>query len=146
MSSTAGDFRNLTPLVLMSALKRAGTRVCEPLHRFRLEIPAVALGSILPALSWLGTVLQAPEVRGAACIVEGEVPAARVHDLQQRLPALTSGEGVLESAFDHYEPVRGAMPTRPRTDNDPLNRKEYLLRVMRRAGPVRERGGPAHAH
>ncbi len=44
MSSTAGDFRNLTPLVLMAALARAGTRVHEPMHRFRLELPADTLG------------------------------------------------------------------------------------------------------
>ena len=44
MSSTAGDFRNLTPLVLMGALRRAGTTVYEPMHRFRLEIPADTLG------------------------------------------------------------------------------------------------------
>ncbi len=30
MSSTAGDFRNLAPLVLMAALAEAGTVVCEP--------------------------------------------------------------------------------------------------------------------
>ena len=40
MSSTAGDFRHLTPLVLMTALRQAGTRVLEPMHRFELEIPA----------------------------------------------------------------------------------------------------------
>src|SRR5207249_10731945 len=43
MSSTAGDFRGLTPLVLMSALKQAGTVVCEPIHHFHLEIPADTL-------------------------------------------------------------------------------------------------------
>ncbi|MDQ3480222.1 MAG: TetM/TetW/TetO/TetS family tetracycline resistance ribosomal protection protein, partial [Actinomycetota bacterium] len=48
MSSTAGDFRNLTPLVLMDALRAAGTRVYEPVHRFHLDIPAAAFGSILP--------------------------------------------------------------------------------------------------
>ncbi|WP_030045349.1 elongation factor G, partial [Streptomyces resistomycificus] len=44
MSSTGADFRGLTPLVLVEALRRAGTRVCEPVHRFRLEAPADALG------------------------------------------------------------------------------------------------------
>jgi ribosomal protection tetracycline resistance protein len=48
------------------------------------------------------------------------------------LPALTRGEGVLESAFDRYQPVSGAVPARPRTDHNPLDRKEYLLHVMRR--------------
>ena len=65
-------------------------------------------------------------------MLEGTIPAARVHELQQQLPGLTRGEGVLESAFDRYEPVSGAVPTRPRTDHNPLNRKEYLLHVLRR--------------
>jgi ribosomal protection tetracycline resistance protein len=55
-----------------------------------------------------------------------------VYELQQQLPALTRGEGVLECAFDHYQPVRGTIPTRPRTDHNPLDRKEYLLHVLRR--------------
>jgi ribosomal protection tetracycline resistance protein len=38
---------------------------------------------------------------------------------------------VLESAFERYEPVRGAVPTRPRTDDDPLHRREYIRRVLR---------------
>lgn len=132
MSSTAGDFRNLTPLVLMRALAAAGSVVCEPIHRFSLVLPADALGPILPALTKLGAVPQTPEMRGASCVLQGDVPAARVHALQQQLPALTRGEAVLETAFDRYQPVRGAFPVRPRTDHNPLNRKEYLLHVQRR--------------
>jgi ribosomal protection tetracycline resistance protein len=116
----------------MAALKRAGVQVCEPVHRFGLEIPADALGPMLPVLARLGAAPGVPEMRGAACWLEGEVPAARVHDLQQQLPGLTHGEGVLEAAFDHYRPVRGEIPSRPRTDNNPLNRKDYLTRVARR--------------
>ena len=56
----------------------------------------------------------------------------RVHELQQQLGALTRGEGVLESAFDRYHAVDGTVPTRPRTDHNPLDRKEYLLHVVRR--------------
>jgi ribosomal protection tetracycline resistance protein len=132
MSSTAGDFRNLTPLVLMSALRQAGTRVYEPLHRFHLEIPADTFGAVLPVLGRLRAVPQVPALRGSSYLLEGEVPAARVHELQQQVPALTRGEGVLECAFERYQPVGGAIPTRPRTDHNPLDRKEYLLRVMRR--------------
>ncbi len=134
MSSTAGDFRNLTPLVLLHALQQAGTRVYEPMHRFHLEIPADTFGPILPLLAAHRAVPGTPSVRGSICLLEGEIPAARVHRLQQRLPALTRGEGVLESAFDRYQPVRGAVPTRPRSDHNPLDRKEYLLHVLRRVG------------
>ncbi|WP_329389219.1 translation factor GTPase family protein [Streptomyces sp. NBC_01716] len=132
MSSTGGDFRLLTPLVLMAALKDAGTVVCEPMHRFRLDVPADTFGAVLPALARRRAVPHTPSVRGTSYVVEGEIPAAQVHALEQLLPTLTSGEGVLEAAFDHHRPVQGPPPARSRTDHDPLNRKEYLLSVVRR--------------
>ena len=132
MSSTAGDFRNLTPLVLMSALRRAGTRVYEPMHRFQLEVPADTLGAVPPVLVQLGGVPQATAIRGPTCTLEGEVPAARVHELRRQLPALTRGEGILETAFDRYHPVRGEIPDRPRSDDNPLDREEYLRRLAGR--------------
>jgi ribosomal protection tetracycline resistance protein len=135
MSSTGADFRGVTPLVLIEALRRAGTQVYEPMHRFRLEAPADTLGALLPVLAALRAVPQTTDTRSAACVLEGAVPAGRVHELEQRLPGLTRGEGELESAFDHYAPVaHGVVPERPRTDHNPLNRKEYLLNVTRRVG------------
>ena len=130
--STAADFRSLTPLVLMSALRHAGTVVCEPMHRFHLEIPTDTFGAAVPVLARLHAIPQTQELRGPSYVLEGEIPASRVHELQQLLPALTRGEGVLECAFDRYQPVDGTIPTRPRTDNNPLDRKEYLLHVVRR--------------
>ncbi|WEO93783.1 translation factor GTPase family protein [Streptomyces sp. FXJ1.172] len=133
MSSTGYDFRALTPLVLAEALRRAGTVVHEPVHSFRLEAPADSLGTLLPVLARLGAVPERTAAAGAAAVLEGTVPAARVHELEQRLPGLTRGEGELETAFDHYAPVtRGAVPERPRTDHNPLNRKEYLLNLTHR--------------
>ncbi len=130
--STPRDFRLLTPLVLMAALKEAGTVVCEPMHRFRLEFPADTFGRVVSALSALRASPQSHVLRGASYVLEGDIPATHVHALQRRLPGLSRGEGVLEVAFDHYRPLRGEFPIRPRTDNNPLNRKEYLLRVHRR--------------
>ena len=134
MSSTAGDFRNLTPLVLMAALEQAGTQVHEPVHRFRLEAPAEALGALLPTLGQLRAVPEPPAPYRSGYLIEGDIPAARVRQLRQQLPTLTSGEGVLETAFDHYAPVTGPAPERSRTDRNPLDRKEYLLRTTRRVG------------
>jgi ribosomal protection tetracycline resistance protein len=87
----------------------------------------------VPALARLRAVPQTQEVRGSSYTLEGEIPAARVHELEQKLPALTRGEGILlKCTFGRYEPVRGTIPTRPRTDHNPLNRKEYLLHAARR--------------
>ncbi|ACU77702.1 small GTP-binding protein [Catenulispora acidiphila DSM 44928] len=132
MSSTAGDFRALTPLVLMEALTEAGTEVCEPMHRFRLEAPSAVLGTVLPVLATFRAVPGSTTVAGETAVLEGTVPAARVHALGQRIPGLTGGEGVLESAFDHFAPVNGGeVPERARWDANPLDRKEYLMRVQR---------------
>src|SRR5205814_1097251 len=100
MSSTAGDFRNLTPLVVMRALQEAGTVVYEPIHRFHLEFPSETLGPMFPVLAQLHAVPETPVMGGSSCTLEGAIPASSVHELQQRLPALTRGEGVLECAFD----------------------------------------------
>ncbi|MER6694830.1 translation factor GTPase family protein [Streptomyces minutiscleroticus] len=133
MSSTGADFRGLTPLVLTAALRAAGTRVHEPVHRFRLEAPADTLGVLLPLLAKERAVPGDVRTGGGVCVLEGTVPAARVHALQRRLPGPTRGEAELETEFDHYEPVAGGtVPHRPRTDDNPLDRKEYLLNVTRR--------------
>ncbi|TCO51063.1 ribosomal protection tetracycline resistance protein [Kribbella antiqua] len=132
MSSTAGDFRNLTPLVLMTALQQAGTTVHEPMHRFQLEIPTDTTRAVLATLARLRAIPQVPALAAETSTLEGEIPAAAVYELEQQLPALTRGEGVLESAFERYQPVTGPIPSRPRTDHDPLNRSDYLLHVQRR--------------
>jgi ribosomal protection tetracycline resistance protein len=135
--TTPGDYRKLLPLVLMAALRAAGTVVCEPIQRFELDGPADTLGPVLGALGRFGAVPEGQEVRGDAYVISGLVPAARLRDLEQALPGLTRGEGVVETTFAGYRPVAGAPPSRARWDDNPLDRAEYLLRVERRV-PVRQ--------
>jgi ribosomal protection tetracycline resistance protein len=126
------DFRKLTPLVVMAALSQAGTVVCEPVHHFRLDTPADTLTVLLPALARLHAVPEVTATGHSWCTLEGDIPATRVHELRQQIPHLTRGEGVMESSFARYEPVRGPAPGRPRAGDNPLNREEYLRRVTRR--------------
>ena len=48
-------------------------------------------------LGRLGAVPETPELRDDVCLLEGTLPAANVYALQQQLPGLTRGEGVMES-------------------------------------------------
>ncbi|GAB3927631.1 tetracycline resistance protein, tetM/tetO subfamily [Microlunatus endophyticus] len=134
MSSTGADFRDLTPLVVMAALRSAATEVLEPVHRFRLELPAALLDRIYPVLAAHGAIPQPPVTDGTVVVMEGDIPAGEVHGLEQELPSLTRGEGVLDSPFDRYRPVVGRPPERRRTDRNPLDRSEYLLRATRGKG------------
>ncbi|MFJ7210114.1 GTP-binding protein [Amycolatopsis sp. NPDC098790] len=130
--SAAGDFRKMTPLVLMAALKQAGTRVHEPVHRFELEVPANAVSAVLLKLAQLRAVPGEPAVGPSSCTLHGTIPAEHVHAFEQALPALSQGEGVFLSEFADYRPYPGPPPTRPRTGENPLDRKEYLAQVARR--------------
>lgn len=132
ISSTARDFRYLTPLVLMDALRDAGVVVCEPIHMFSLEVPDQTLDSVLKALPMLGAIPAQTERSNESYLISGEVPVKSIHSLQQLLPSLTSGEGVLETTFEGYQPVRSEPPSRPRTDFNPLNRREYLLNIAKK--------------
>jgi ribosomal protection tetracycline resistance protein len=104
-TSTAADFRKLTPLVLGQALERAGTVVCEPVVRLTLEVPTRSLGVVLPALARLGAAVEIPVPRGELSTVESLLPATRADELQRQLPGLTGGEGVAESTFAGYKPT-----------------------------------------
>jgi ribosomal protection tetracycline resistance protein len=133
-TSTSGDFRKLAPLALMNALQQAGTRVCEPIQHFRLEGPLDTLTAAMRVLALLRAVPLTQDVRGSSFILEGEIQAARLNELQQQVPRSTRGEGVLEYAFARYEPVDPVLPIpkRARTGPNPLHRKEYLGHFMRR--------------
>jgi ribosomal protection tetracycline resistance protein len=104
--SVAADFRNLTPLVLTEALRRAGTVVCEPLEQIELEVPEESLTMVLSTLTRHEGLPQTPSVRNGAAMVEAVVPTARLREFQRLLPGLTGGEGVLTSHFGGYSSLR----------------------------------------
>jgi ribosomal protection tetracycline resistance protein len=110
--STPADFRNLTPIVLAEALRRAGTVVCEPIVNLRLELPTDALGATMAAAARLGAELETPVPAGSVTHLDGVLAAVRVRSLQRLLPALTRGEGVLETTFAGYRPLVGEQPVR----------------------------------
>jgi ribosomal protection tetracycline resistance protein len=110
--TTAADFRKLTPLVLMDALRQAGTVVCQPMTRVRLELPAARMGDVLSALARLGAATQMPLLDAETSVVTAMLPSAQVRGLQEQLPGLTGGEGLLDATFGGYEPVHGSFPTR----------------------------------
>jgi ribosomal protection tetracycline resistance protein len=125
--STAADFRNLTPLVLMAALKAAGTRVHEPGQRVEVEVAADALGPVVGFLAVIGADVTGSVPEGATTwLVTAELPARSVPELTRALPGLTHGEGSMWSRPGGDRPVRGTIPVRERFDGNPVDRDEYL--------------------
>jgi len=103
--TTSADFRKLTPVVLVQALERAGTYVCEPVLRLSIELPSDSIAGLLSAITHLGGRVEQTLVRRGYSMLEATMPADRSRDLQRQLPGLTGGEGNVESVFDGYQPV-----------------------------------------
>jgi ribosomal protection tetracycline resistance protein len=131
--TTAAHFRGLTPLVLMEALKQARTTVCEPIMRVSIEIPTDDVSAVLAAVARLGGTIETQSVRKDLSVIVAVLAAAQVQDLRRELPGVTGGQGVVETTFGGYRPVRGASPTRQRTMANPLNRVEYMMQLRGRA-------------
>lgn len=129
--STAGDFRRLTPLVVMQALAQADTDVYEPINQFELSVPAFAISAAMFRLSALRGVYDQPILRGESFTLTGSLPAATTEEFRRALPSFTEGQGALLAQEGGYRKLAGAFPTRKRMDYNPLNRKEYLLHIQR---------------
>jgi ribosomal protection tetracycline resistance protein len=54
-------------------------------------------------------------------MITGTLPARQVRSLATALPDPTRGEAVLSVEHDHYRPVSGTPPERPRVGPDPLD-------------------------
>jgi ribosomal protection tetracycline resistance protein len=136
MSSTATDFRQLTPVVVIAALRRAGTVVHEQVHRFHLEAPRTSLGALTRLLAGLGATIEPPTRRGDDAVLEGTLAVTRLQSLRRQLPGLTNGDSFVETEFDGHQPVSGRPPSRDRVGLDPGDRARYL-RAMFNRSPAR---------
>lgn len=130
--TTAADFRNLAPLVLMAALSTAGTRVFEPCHSFEVEVPAETVGAVVTRLAACEAEIRDTRPEAQSWLVTGEIPARRVREMQMSLLPLARGEGAWSSRPRGDRPVTGSPPSRVRTDGNPLDRAEYLQHLRRR--------------
>ncbi|MEO5745003.1 MAG: translation factor GTPase family protein [Terracoccus sp.] len=111
-TSTSYDYRQLTPIVMRQALQQAGTRVCEPVLRVLVEVPAPDAVAVVRLVTRWGAELLAQTATGDLALLEVRLVASRLHDLQRQLPDLTGGEGTLEPRFEGYQPVHGEPPLR----------------------------------
>jgi ribosomal protection tetracycline resistance protein len=130
VATTAGDFRNLVPLVLMEALAQAGTAVYEPLNDFELNAPLQAISQVMFRLSMVQAIFDRPILHSDTFVLTGTLPVAKTEELKRNLNALTGGEGIFLTRPSGYRKIEDAFPTRKRADYNPLNRKAYMLHVL----------------
>ncbi|PGT79404.1 tetracycline resistance protein [Bacillus cereus] len=129
--TTASDFRNLTPLVLMDALKQAKTCVYEPVNEFELTVPGYAISTAMYKLAAIPATFSEPIFNNDSYHLTGLLPVAKTENFKRMLHSFTEGEGIFTTKPAGYKELKAPFPTRKRVDNNPLNRKDYLLHVLR---------------
>ena len=130
-ATNTSDFRRLTQLVLATALDRAGTWVCEPLADVSLEMPASTAAAVLATAGRFGGRVRGQFTANGLTRAQAVMPLASVRSLQQRLPGLSMGEGILETRPGGYQPIGTNPPLRQRSRPSPLDRDAWLAAVKR---------------
>ncbi|ABY44024.1 elongation factor G [Bacillus mycoides] len=129
--TTASDFRNLTPLVLMDALKQAKTCVFEPINEFELTVPEHAISTAMYKLAAIPATFAEPTLHNDSYHLTGSLPVAKTENFKRMLHSFTEGEGIFTTKPTDFTKLTAPFPTRKRVDFNPLNRKDYLLHVLK---------------
>ena len=129
--TTASDFRNLTPLVLMDALKKAETYVYEPVNEFELTVPEHAISTAMYKLAAVPATFAEPIFNNNSYQLTGSLPVAKTESFKRILHSFTEGEGIFTTQPAGFTKLTAPFPTRKRVDYNPLNRKDYLLHVLK---------------
>jgi ribosomal protection tetracycline resistance protein len=103
-TSTARDFRKLSLIVLRRALEEAGTVLCEPLVKAKVEVPSDAVATTTAAIARLGGAVRTSGAQVDMVTLETILSTADAQRLRKQLPELTGGEGALETTYARHAP------------------------------------------
>lgn len=88
------------------AMAKARPIVLEPIVNIELTVPEAYFGDVSGDLSGRrGQITGSQAGRGGMMVLDGQVPLAELDNFQQRLKALTGGQGSYTLELSHYEQV-----------------------------------------
>ncbi|MBX3010429.1 MAG: TetM/TetW/TetO/TetS family tetracycline resistance ribosomal protection protein [Caldilineaceae bacterium] len=132
VTSTPRDYRELSPLVLFEALKKAGTKLLWPLGDYRLVVPTLHMGRAMADLRQMKATMEEPVLEGDLCTLTGIIPVDLCPNYQMAVHQYTSGIGYFESKVTGYADAPAEITKeRPRFKRDPANRGTYLLGLVK---------------
>ena len=124
------DFVVATPMGIMDGLNRIGTKLLEPMLRFRLTVPEEFGGKVMNDLVLMRASFEAPEPHAGRMTIHGRVPVATSLDYAVKLGSMTKGRAALSTFFDGYEECPpDVRAERQRRGVNPLDTAKYILSV-----------------
>ncbi|MCQ2378897.1 MAG: translational GTPase TypA [Victivallaceae bacterium] len=84
----------------------------EPIERLSIDVPDEYAGKIIELAGLRRGELIQMESRGSRQLVEFFIPTRGLIGLRSKALTASCGEAVVSSIFDHYEPMKGSIPSR----------------------------------
>ncbi len=84
----------------------------EPVERLSIDVPGDYAGKIIELVGLRRGELFQMESRGARQLLEFFIPTRGLIGLRSRALTASCGEAIVSSVYDHYEPLKGAIPSR----------------------------------
>ncbi|WP_256760730.1 translation factor GTPase family protein [Cohnella sp. WQ 127256] len=122
------DFVVATPMGIMDGLAKMGTKLLEPMLKFRLSTPEEFGGKLMSELVVMRGEFDTPHVHLGRMEIEGRLPVATSLEFPARLGSMTKGRGTLTTFFDGYELCPPDVNAeRTRRGVNPLDTSKYIL-------------------
>ena len=84
----------------------------EPVERLSVDVPSEFAGKIIEMVGLRHGELIQMEARGERQLLEFFIPTRGLIGLRSKALTASQGEAVISHLFDHYEPYKGALPSR----------------------------------
>jgi len=104
------EFQVSTPRVINKTINGV---VCEPFEQLFIDVPDTCIGSVMENMGKRQGELVTMTPQGSRIKLEFTVPARGLLGYRCDFMTETRGEGIMNSTFLDYRPVKGSMPSRP---------------------------------
>ena len=98
-----GDFRQATYRAVRQGLKRAKSKLLEPVYEYRLEIPQEMLGRAMTDIQRMYGNFDAPIIEDDIAVLIGTAPVLTMQNYQREVISYTRGHGKLFCTLKGYE-------------------------------------------
>jgi ribosomal protection tetracycline resistance protein len=102
LATQPSDFRAVTPIAIMKALKEAGTKLLEPIQEYEINISKDEAGIVMKHLMTMRASMEEQIIIGDRFIIKGIVPVATSMDYSVTVASFSQGRSSYKTRFLGY--------------------------------------------
>lgn len=130
LATHPGDFKHLTPMALMNAIKDSKPILLEPINQFNFCFHIQDAGMVFHDLYQMRAEILNQEIIGDFYHVEGVIPLSTSIDYPKSVAALSEGKSKYQAKFKGYQECPLELgQIRQRRTVDPSDQQNYLFSV-----------------